>query len=289
MRMYSGSVPSIKSLKVWATPSRSCGKDIKEQFQRKWKELNHKHLVGNQIFGNSSSASMNTNTLHAKSNTDERQPISTEFLDPITCTVMENPVLLPSGQTIDRATLDKHILSQTEWGRPPSDPFTGISFTEAYQPVPNVSLKLRLDQQLINNSVPTSSGKYTPSGLATNGKQNIRLNERRNEISQNHCFKSKSVEQFSTLPNSQCSGCPEVNDSKLGSSKSAKRVLRIPQTLYNPLRCCNCKTLFSSLTTQYLLPCRHKLCRTCLLATTSLICPYCMKKFERKSVGRTFS
>ena len=48
------------------------------------------------------------------------------FLDEITCEVMVLPMLLPSGHYVDRSTLDKLHATDCVYGRPPSDPFTGI-------------------------------------------------------------------------------------------------------------------------------------------------------------------
>ena len=48
------------------------------------------------------------------------------FLDEITCEIMVLPMLLPSGHFVDRSTLDKLHTTDCMYGRPPSDPFTGI-------------------------------------------------------------------------------------------------------------------------------------------------------------------
>ena len=49
-----------------------------------------------------------------------------EFLDKITYDVMQVPMLLPSGHCVDSSTLEKLSNSDTLYGRPPTDPFTGI-------------------------------------------------------------------------------------------------------------------------------------------------------------------
>ncbi|PAA77527.1 hypothetical protein BOX15_Mlig034571g3, partial [Macrostomum lignano] len=63
-----------------------------------------------------------------------------EFVDPITCELMQTPVLLPCGKSIDQATLAR--CQQT------GDPFTGLAFTQDRRPVFNSALKLRLDDFL---------------------------------------------------------------------------------------------------------------------------------------------
>ena len=49
----------------------------------------------------------------------------TEFLDPLTWTVMQDPVRLPGGgcAVVDRATIQKHLLND------PTDPFTRMPLT----------------------------------------------------------------------------------------------------------------------------------------------------------------
>ena len=48
------------------------------------------------------------------------------FMDEITCELMVLPMLLPSGHYVDRSTLEKLQHTDNIYGRPPSDPFTGI-------------------------------------------------------------------------------------------------------------------------------------------------------------------
>jgi len=46
-----------------------------------------------------------------------------EFLDPLMFTLMEDPVLLPSGVTIDRSTIRAHLLGESR------DPFNRAPLT----------------------------------------------------------------------------------------------------------------------------------------------------------------
>ena len=84
-----------------------------------------------------------------------------EFIDPITFFIMTIPLLLPSGNTIDRSTLDKYIIEEEKYGRLPSDPFTGIVFHDRQQPVPNSSLKSRIDEYLLKNSTMLDLDGFT--------------------------------------------------------------------------------------------------------------------------------
>lgn len=62
-----------------------------------------------------------------------------EFLDPLLCHVMEDPVLLPtSGNVIDRSTITQHLLNDT------SDPFNRKELSvEMLEP--QTELKARID------------------------------------------------------------------------------------------------------------------------------------------------
>ena len=59
--------------------------------------------------------------------------IPEHFLDEITCELMVLPMLLPSGHFVDRSTLEKLHHTDITYGRPPSDPFTGIELTDIHQ------------------------------------------------------------------------------------------------------------------------------------------------------------
>lgn len=100
-------------------------------------------------------------------------PIPDDFMDPITCEIMTVPLLLPSGHNVDSVTLEKHIIAERTWGRLPSDPFTGKLFSEFSKPLPNSSLKVRIDQFLLssglNNSVHGRTvGRETKSPRESN-------------------------------------------------------------------------------------------------------------------------
>ncbi|XP_069498912.1 RING finger protein 37-like isoform X2 [Ambystoma mexicanum] len=80
-----------------------------------------------------------------------------EFLDPITLEVMTLPILLPSGNVIDQSTLEKCNRSEASWGRMPSDPFTGVTYSLHSHPLPHPSLKARLDLFLLQHNIPGSN------------------------------------------------------------------------------------------------------------------------------------
>ncbi|KAI1301826.1 Ubiquitin conjugation factor E4 B [Halotydeus destructor] len=60
-----------------------------------------------------------------------------EFRDALMDTLMEDPVVLPSGHVVDRPTIARHLLNS------PTDPFSRLPLTEA-QLVPDTELKTRI-------------------------------------------------------------------------------------------------------------------------------------------------
>lgn len=83
-----------------------------------------------------------------ESNPEDNLVVPEEFIDSITNEVMIDPILLPSGHSIDRTTLDKYLSEEAKWLRPPSDPFTQLLFTSERHPKPNYILRQRIDSFL---------------------------------------------------------------------------------------------------------------------------------------------
>ena len=65
--------------------------------------------------------------------------IPDDFLDPIMCTLMTDPVLLPSGDTMDRTNITRHLLTDE------TNPFTRQPLTVA-DLVDNETLKLEIEK-----------------------------------------------------------------------------------------------------------------------------------------------
>ncbi|KAG7387774.1 Ubiquitin conjugation factor E4 B [Phytophthora pseudosyringae] len=65
--------------------------------------------------------------------------IPEEFLDPLVFTLMKDPVLLPSGYTMDRSCITQHLMNDQ------SDPFTRVPLTMD-QLQPNTDLKATIEQ-----------------------------------------------------------------------------------------------------------------------------------------------
>ncbi|KAI3864814.1 hypothetical protein MKW92_010847 [Papaver armeniacum] len=76
--------------------------------------------------------------------------IPDEFLDPIQCTLMKDPVTLPSSNvTVDRLVIERHLLSDT------NDPFNRSHLTQDML-IPNIQLKSRIDEFIKSRTQHTS-------------------------------------------------------------------------------------------------------------------------------------
>ncbi|XP_009946656.1 PREDICTED: RING finger protein 37 [Leptosomus discolor] len=156
-----GGLPCIKRLEVWGQPAKSCPQEVIEGvFQ-----------VASQFFAQDGGGlkpelwtPMESDGVPFSANDGEQQTlrklvdvvqdIPEEFLDPITLEIMTFPMLLPSGKVIDQTTLEKCNRSEASWGRVPSDPFTGVAFSQHSQPLPHPTLKARIDHFLLQHSIP---------------------------------------------------------------------------------------------------------------------------------------
>lgn len=179
----SATVPAIKKLEVWGTPSRFNKEDIIKTVENiVWKTAlpSRKSTIlkpcADQI------PPLQTSTLHngrvdltedsnmtCKKHAFSFAEIPEEFIDHITCSLMSVPMLLPSGNNIDRSALDKFTKEQEKYGRHPSDPYTGKVFTKSQQPVPNVSLKARIDRYVLTNATRIESTSRTVGTDDTSG------------------------------------------------------------------------------------------------------------------------
>lgn len=138
------SAPAIKKIEVWGTVARRS--PLTEQVLNLWKtrngEPNNKLIAAVQ--SNEPETGETLNEIH----------IPDELLDAITHHIMTVPMTLPSGKTVDQSTLEKFNKTEATWGREPSDPFTGLTFTDNRKPIFNPALKSSVD--LLLNKYPNA-------------------------------------------------------------------------------------------------------------------------------------
>ncbi|XP_073674700.1 RING finger protein 37 isoform X2 [Garra rufa] len=184
---YSGAASAlgIKSLAVWALPSRRCPASeleiIREAHLNNLKRTNHPAIV-------------------VPPKLDPVLPedaIPEEFLDPLTQELMVFPMILPSGMVIDNSTLEEYQKREATWGRLPNDPFTGVPFTQESKPIPNPLLKSRIDRLALQTGCTGVRNKNNlltkpqPSRLTVEAKS-VTDSSRNRDILQTQSFASVS-------------------------------------------------------------------------------------------------
>ncbi|XP_051924450.1 RING finger protein 37 isoform X1 [Hippocampus zosterae] len=157
----SASALGLKALAVWGQPARCCPlvevEKIEQAHKDSQRSLSRPVPSVNQI---------SLPCLDTPPSTQSLTSIPEEFLDPITQEIMSLPMLLPSGVSVDTTTLEEHQKREASWGRPGSDPFTGVPFTATSQPLPNPHLKRRIDHFVLHNGGTRKEGTTGRRGEA---------------------------------------------------------------------------------------------------------------------------
>nr|XP_046243723.1 RING finger protein 37 [Scatophagus argus]XP_046243724.1 RING finger protein 37 [Scatophagus argus] len=182
------SAMGLKSLVVWGQPARCCTAEEVERV-KKVHEASERQLP--RPGGRTSSVSQAKPPLQAATPSSNLS-VPEEFLDPITQEVMMMPMLLPSGVSVDSTTLEEHQKREATWGRPPNDPFTGVPFTAASQPLPNPQLKSRIDHFLLQKGMISREGMLGRRGEGENPQASRLVSSKVDEESQSSLCVSKS-------------------------------------------------------------------------------------------------
>lgn len=144
------SVPALGKVEIWGHVSPQCGKDVIATVCSLWSQRNNVCATVSIDKKEQSPPSQSDNIVYKK--IPETLEVPENFLDPITCEIMTQPIVLPSGKVIDQSTLDKHEQNEAIWGRPSSDPFTGIPLSEMRRALAATALKAQIDKFLLENS-----------------------------------------------------------------------------------------------------------------------------------------
>jgi Family of unknown function (DUF5918)/U-box domain len=199
--------------------------------------------------------------------------IPEEFLDAITNELLAMPFILPSGNIIDESSIERHNRHEENYGRLPSDPFTGLIYSSDSQPKFNESLKVRLDQFKLRNSheldvkksgrtvgsreepKPTTSG-YSAAGHIS---KKIKLN-------------GSSASDIDSL----ISSIYESNQVSIFTKPRATRTEPSNE-------CLACKTQTSPF--YQITRCSHEFCKPCLLQLGT-VCGVCNITFDSRDVQK---
>ncbi|XP_062991206.1 RING finger protein 37 [Elgaria multicarinata webbii] len=181
-----GGLPCIKKVEVWGQPAKACSHEVVDEVLRVASESLAQGFGGQAA---SLPSPMESDTVpFGNSDSQEHKladvvpDVPEEFLDPITLEVMTLPMLLPSGKVIDQGTLEKCNRSEASWGRVPSDPFTGVTFSQHAQPLPHPSLKARIDHFLLQHSIPGTNLLGRAQALGTVVASSIAMSSLKRKI-----------------------------------------------------------------------------------------------------------
>lgn len=161
------SAPAIRKIEVWGKVTHRC--PLNEQVLKLWKSRDGG--CNNSIPSVPVQSNDTTDKPLQSDQTTNEIPIPDEVLDAITHHIMTVPMTLPSGKTVDQSTLEKFNKIEATWGREPSDPFTGMTFTDQRKPIFNPALKSCVDKLLNQNpnalefsNVPRTIGTVSGKG-----------------------------------------------------------------------------------------------------------------------------
>ncbi|XP_043500122.1 RING finger protein 37 [Polistes fuscatus] len=226
------SVPALGKIEIWGSVSQNTSRDVIANVKALW-SASQTSVCLPTINQQSSISATNIKDADIKdvdmqntNNTESSLEVPDSFLDAITYEIMTQPILLPSGKTIDQITLEKHGKSEASWGRSLSDPFTGLPFNENRRPIMATALKMRIDKFLLENSTMNEI-KRLPRVLG--GK-------RANHNTSNQYLVACQVNRNSREANSLINNSTKINTNNLQISNTMKlksQCHRLPMTPIN--------------------------------------------------------
>ena len=328
-QVHKGSVPCLGALEVVGTPAKNNKEFVmnyadlitlrltQERNNSKEFEVKSSTEVNLSSSNPCKSEQVSMNDLRNQASLVDKLP--SEFIDPITLNVMTLPILLPSGNTIDNSTLEKHIAMEQNWGRQPCDPFTGVPLGSKV--VPNAALKYRIDNFLLSAGITidelgrtvgsssdcksTARLKFDALGIGKRKSHTISLKQpplkkKNEENNKQTSVKTNSLDQ--ALENvlsvgHKSTNTPSVKTSSLLPSLSSSKNGIASNMKSQVLQCTSASNIDNEGCSHqdetdvlFYLPCQHVICRQCLTcAVETKQCLHCQTNFERKDVVRVHS
>lgn len=259
------SVPCIGRVEIWGRVSKLCSATTANTVRS---------LMQPRPFAKNCSTKASVSTSRESNNAE----VPEEFKDALTFEIMTIPMTLPSGSTVDSSTLEKFIENEASHGRHPSDPFTGLKFTESRKPVLNTALKSRIDMFLLEHAdvaktaVSRTVGKMMNTPIRNELKAIKEINLKRKADTNPSC--DTKIKR---------SKCDDDDDDELNvliqKTVSSEGFIRFTAEEENDeLGCSECEAVECL----YLLPCKHLYCRKCLMdVCAELKCKHCNATFTR--------
>ncbi|BFY98992.1 hypothetical protein BsWGS_02032 [Bradybaena similaris] len=159
VRTAQASTAAVSNINIWGLPSLSVPTTIKDAIVHKYKTFLQQSSTSDMKVRHKQTASTAAPVTRPMVEDCHQLDIPEDFLDPITCEVMAVPMVLPCGKNVDQSTLDHYFSVEAAYGRQPRDPFTGVQFSSTSRPLPNATLKARIDKFLMEHSSDTATFK----------------------------------------------------------------------------------------------------------------------------------
>lgn len=276
-------VPVMKEVKIYGLPGKSLPQDTRMAIMAKWE----RRITVPKAIDLSSDNTTDNTSFPLNSNTILNATIPEEFLDCITFEMMSLPMVLPSGKVVDKSTLDRHSKSEEAWGRSPSDPFTGVSFTEHSKPILNAALKSQIDKFLLANQ-HRSFAKTIPRTVGAAAKRANHDMLLYSTESSNLSSKRQRTETSPAIAIGMVGG--SLDDSvRLALSSMTRFTTTLRHTnSFAAAEFDKCRTCDSDQVLYRITQCTHLVCRTCLLDAGKAEKCACGQDFIKSDVVRYY-
>lgn len=284
LKTTASSVPALAGLSVWGYVHPSCNPHSARSLLQSWRD----------IVCPIQESAIPTEKEDSPGAEIDPADIPEDFLDSLTFEIMSLPVRLPSGSVIDEQTLDRWKKQEATWGRPTSDPFTGQLLTQQHKPLYDVALKARIDAFLTRESHERKDLQTVPRTLGTIKRSSDSLLDNpkpsktpRPPQQQQHptpvAQLATTVDPSRRLLSSLAANLKNVSRA---TAKQKRPAHHLQKPAANECHCCSSKQVL------YYLPCRHYICRQCLLnkkQAAALECDLCSAHFTVDQPVRSMS
>lgn len=285
IRQTNRCVPVLKRIEIWGRIASSETEKNKQTADALCQQLNRPVVTANEE---------KTVEEPSKFVEDANNRIPEHFLDAITYEIMALPMVLPSGKTIDHSTLAKHNSQEEHWGRPPSDPFTGVMLTESRKAILNTLLKSQIDKFLLENDhlQDVRGTGRTVATVTANSKRRKSLdsNEEYSSGPLRKLYRSETNTRSAIVePTATTTTTTPLDDAVRRALQSATRFsAQTPSTKQREEKCCLCTGAHGASPVLYQIKlCSHLICRNCLVEKASSVC-MCGTEFQNVDITKYY-
>lgn len=288
--------PVLQKIEILGVPHRSASKEQKRNVWQRWNQQEGPQLgdfcgrtdISSPHYSMNSEKPDVVNLLHSNFT------IPDDLLDSLTYEIMSLPMILPSGKIVDKSSLDRHAQNEEAWGRPPSDPFTGVAFTSQHKPILNVVLKSKIDRFLLQNvhqpemncvprtvgggSVSSERSHLPYSSYTSSDKKRIKTTNEINETVTRPPHSEAPLTVESTIDEAVRNALKNITRFTVPVDPKSSGFIDVE-------RCFTCAAhdiLYRIQT------CTHFVCRTCLLKNGAEMLCFCGTKYSRSDIVKFY-